>query len=139
MNNKGYTLVQVMVATVLLSIMALGTFQYYTHVRWDAEQGMRTQLAWTNMAARMAIAVDLDYHAIQDSLPETSVPLLLNGNQGYRSTVIRHVDDPYDGLAPEDTTLPDYLKVTVSFAWFTPDNVTDSLSVSISEVRGWHY
>ena len=139
MNNRGYTLTEAMVSLTLLTIIVLGALQYSSMNRWDAEAEIRTQLAWGNMAKRMALAVDFDYNAILDSLPETSVPLLLKGIQGYRSTIVSLVDDPLDGVAPMDKTLPDYLKVTVTFAWFTPDNVTDSLSCYISEERGWHY
>ncbi len=139
MNSKGYSLVEVVLSAVLLSVVAVGSYQIYSHVRWEADQGTRDQLAWTNMATRMAIAVDLDYFSIQDSLPESSVPLIINGIQAYRTTTVREVDDPFDGVAPQDKTLPDYLKVTVKFAWFEPDNIKDSLSVSISEERGWSY
>jgi len=139
MKNNGYSLVEVVLSAVLLSVVAVGSYQIYTHVRWEADQGMRDQLAWTNMATRMAIAVDLDYFTIQDSLPEISVPVTLKGFQGFRTTTVREVDDPFDGVAPHDTTLPDYLNVTVKFAWFSPDNISDSLSVSISEERGWAY
>ncbi|MBT3227983.1 MAG: hypothetical protein HOD43_04125 [Candidatus Marinimicrobia bacterium] len=139
MNNKGYSLVEVMLSAVLLSVVSVGSYQVYSHVRWEADQGMRDQLAWTNMATRMAIAVDMDYFTIQDSMPEFSVPITLDGIQGYRTTTVRGVDDPFDGVAPMDTTLPDYLKVTVMFAWFEPKNIRDSLSVSISEERGWAY
>lgn len=139
MNNKGYSLVEVVLSAVLLSVVAVGSYQVYSHVRWEADQGMRDQLAWTNMATRMAIAVDMEYFTIQDSMPEFSVPITLDGMQGYRTTTVRGVDDPFDGVAPMDTTLPDYLKVTVMFAWYEPDNIRDSLSVSISEERGWAY
>lgn len=139
MRNSGYSLVELVLSAVLLSVVAVGSYHIYNHVRLEADQGERDQLAWTNMATRMAIAVDLDYFSIQDSLPEKSVPITLNGFQGYRTTTVRGVDDPFDGVAPKDTSLPDYLNVTISFAWFSPDNIQDSLSVSISEERGWAY
>ena len=139
MNNQGYTLIEVMVSATLLAIIVLGTVQYFTLSRWEVEKGIRSQLAWANMASRMEKAVDLGYASLQDSLPETSVPLTLNGIQGYRSTIISWVDDSTDGLAPTDETVPDYLNVTIKFAWFTPDNVTDSLSCSFSEERSWTY
>ena len=139
MKNQGYTLVEVMVSATLLAIIVLGTVQYFTLSRWEVEKGIRSQLAWANMASRMEKAIDLGYNSLQDSLPETSVPLTLNGIQGYRTTIVTSVDDTTDGLAPADTSLPDYLDVTVKFAWFTPDNITDSLSCSFSEERSWTY
>jgi prepilin-type N-terminal cleavage/methylation domain-containing protein len=139
MNNHGYTLIEVMVSATLLAIIVLGTVQYFTLSRWQVEKGIRAQLAWANMASRMEKAVDLGYEALLDSMPETSVPLLLNGIQGYRTTIIDWVDDSTDGLAPTDTDVPDYLNVTIKFAWFTPGNVTDSLSCAFSAERSWTY
>lgn len=139
MKQEGYSLVELVLSAVLLSVVAVGSYHIYNHVEKEANRSQRDQLAWTNMATRMAIAVDLDYFSIQDSLPEYSVPVILDGIQGYRTTTVREVDDPFDGLAPADTSLPDYLKVTVMFAWFDPRNIQDSLSVSISEERGWAY
>ncbi len=138
-NNHGFTLVEVLVSATLLSIIVLGTVQYFTLSRWQVEKGIRKQLAWANMASQMERAIDLGYESLQDSLPETSVPLTLSGIQGYRTIIITSIDDSADGLAPTDTSIPDYLDVTVKFAWFTPDNVTDSLSCSFSEERSWSY
>jgi len=139
MKNSGYSLVELVLSAVLLSVVTVGSYQIYSHIRWEADKGLRDQLAWTNMATRMAIVVDLDYFTIQDSMPEYSVPITLNGLQGFRTTTVSGVDDPFDGVAPADTTLPDYLNVTVKFAWFSPENYMDSLSVSVSEERGWAY
>ena len=139
MNNQGYTLVEVMVSATLLAIIVLGTIQYFTLSRWQVEKGIRSQLAWANMASRMEKAIDLGYEVLQDSLPETSVPLTLSGIQGYRTTVVTGIDDSSDGLAPTDTTIPDYLDVTITFAWFTADNITETLSCSFSEERSWDY
>jgi len=139
MNNQGYTLIEVMISATLLAIIVLGTMQYFTLSRWEVEKGIRAQLAWANMASRMEKAIDLGYDALQDSLPETSVSLVLNGIQGYRTTIVTAIDDSSDGLYPIDTDIPDYLDVTIKFAWFTPDNVTDSLSCSFSEERSWTY
>lgn len=138
-NQAGYSLIEVMISATLLSIIVLGTVQYFTLSRWEVEKGLRAQLAWANMASRMEKAIDLGYSVLQDSLPETSVSLILNGTQGYRTTIVTPIDDSADGLAPSDTSIPDYLDVTIKFAWFKPDNITDSISCSFSEERSWTY
>ena len=138
-NNQGYTLVEVMVSATLLAIIVLGTMQYFTLSRWEVEKGIRAQLAWADMASRMEKAIDLGYDSLQDSLPETSVSLVLNGIQGYRTTIVTSIDDSSDGYWPADPSQPDYYDVTIKFAWFTTDNITDSLSCSFSEERGWTY
>ena len=139
MNNLGYTLIEVMISATLLAIIVLGTMQYFTLSRWQVEKGIRAQLAWANMASRMEKAIDLGYASLQDSLPETSVSLILNGIQGYRTTIVTSIDDSADGFFPSDTSQPDYYDVTIKFAWFTTNNITDSLSCSFSEERGWTY
>ena len=138
-NNAGYTLVEVIVSAVILGIVFVGTMQYFTLSRWQIERGFRSQLAWMNMASRLEKAVDLGYASLMDSLPESSVPLTLNGVQGYRTTTVTPMDDTLDGLAPTDTTVPDYLEVKVYFAWFTADNITDSVLCYFSEERSWDY
>ena len=137
--QAGFTLVEVMVSATLLAIIVLGTMQYFTLSRWEIERGIRAQLAWANMASRMEKAIELGYDSLQDSLPETSSPLILNGIRGYRSTIVTPIDDTSDGLAPSDTSIPDYFDVQIKFAWFKPENVTDSISCSFSAERSWSY
>lgn len=137
--NQGFTLVEVMVAATLLLIIILGTSQYFILGRLEIEKGIRAQLAWANMASRMEKAVDIGFSALQDSLPEASVPIALSGMQGFRSTIISAIDDSSDGIAPIDSITPDLVKVVVNFAWFTPDNIKDSLICIFSNERSWNY
>ncbi|MCF7808064.1 MAG: prepilin-type N-terminal cleavage/methylation domain-containing protein [Candidatus Marinimicrobia bacterium] len=137
--QTGFTLVEVLVSATLLAIIVLGTFQYFVVSRWEVERGIRSQLAWANMASRMEKAIELGYESLQDSMPENSVSLVLNGIQGYRTTLVTPVDDTADGLAPTDTSTPDYLQVTIKFAWFNPTNISDSISCSFSAERSWDY
>ena len=88
------------------------------------------------MSSRIERALHLGYDALQDSLPETSTSVTMDEVQGYRTTVVTPIDDPLDDVAPTDTNVPDYMKVTVYFAWFTTGNVTDSVSVYFSPERG---
>ncbi|MBC8376410.1 MAG: prepilin-type N-terminal cleavage/methylation domain-containing protein [FCB group bacterium] len=138
-NNHGYTLVEVMIAATLLAIIVLGTSQYFVLSRWEIEKGIRSQLAWANMASRMEKAIDLGFISLQDSLSESSVSLTLSGIQGYRSTIVTAIDDSSDGLAPADTTIPDMMRVVINFAWFSPENISDSLVCVFSNERTWTY
>ena len=138
-NKQGYTLVEVLISATLLAIIVLGTMQYFTLSRWAVEKGIRSQLAWANMASQMERAINLGFYSLQDSLPEYSKPLTLNGIQGFRTTIVTSIDDGADGYAPADTSQPDYYDITIKFAWFRPDNITDSLSSSFSKERSWTY
>jgi len=128
-----------MIAATLLAIIVLGTSQYFVLSRWEIEKGIRSQLAWANMASRMEKAIDLGFTSLQDSLPESSVSLTLSGIEGYRSTIITAIDDSSDALAPADTATPDMIKVVVNFAWFSPENISDSLVCVFSNERTWKY
>lgn len=130
---------EVMISVTLLGIIFLGTVQYFTVSRWEIEKGARSQMAWISISSQLERALYLGYDALLDSLPETSVPLLLNNVQGYRTTVVTAIDDTLDGVAPDDIDVPDYLKVSVYFAWFDPGNVSDSASVFFTPQRSWRY
>lgn len=128
---------EILVSVTLLGIIFVGTVQYFTVSRWEIEKGIRSQMAWTSISSILERAILLDYDSLQDSLTETSVPLLLNNIQGYRTTVITPIDDSLDGLTPVDTEIPDYLKISVYFAWFTPENISDSASIFFTPQRSW--
>lgn len=130
---------EVMISVTLLVIIFLGTVQYFTVSRWEIEKGARSQMAWISISSQLERALYLGYDALLDSLPETSVPLLLNNVQGYRTTAVTAIDDTLDGVAPADIDVPDYLKVSVYFAWFDPGNVSDSASVFFTPQRSWRY
>lgn len=130
---------EVMISVTLLGIIFLGTVQYFTVSRWEIEKGARSQMAWISISSQLERALYLGYDALLDSLPETSVPLLLNNVQGYRTTAVTAIDDTLDGVAPADIDVPDYLKVSVYFAWFDPGNVSDSASVFFTPQRSWRY
>jgi len=138
-NMSGFTLVEILISIVLMSIIALGTAQYMVYARWDIDRGIRRQLAWMNMASRMEEAVDYGYSTVADSLPETSRSIAMSGIQAYRTTLVSSVDDPVDGLYPTDASQPDYYKIQIYISWFTPDNVSDSLTAYLAEGTSWSY
>lgn len=127
---------EVLISVALLGIIFVGTAQYFTVSRWEIEKGARSEMAWISMSSQLERALHLGYDALQDSLPETSAPMVLNGVQGYRTTVVTGVDNPLDGVSPADTDVPDYLEISVWFAWLTPGNVTDSVRVFFTKERG---
>ncbi|MEA3288302.1 MAG: hypothetical protein U9Q77_13150, partial [Candidatus Marinimicrobia bacterium] len=120
-------------------IIALGTTQYMVYSRWDIDKAIRKQLAWINMASRMEQAVDFGYSVLQDSLPESSQAITINRIQAYRTTVVTGIDDGTDGYYPSDNTQPDYYQIKIYIAWFSPDNLSDSLTAYLSEASGWDY
>ena len=122
-----------MVSIVILVIIFLGTVQYFIVSRNELEKGTRSQMAWISVSSQLERAISLGYDSLQDSLPEVSTSIILNGIQGYRTTVVTPIDDPLDD------DVPDYLKVAVYFSWFTPENITDSTVVYFTPQRSWDY
>lgn len=135
----GFTLIEIVFAVTLLSIIALGTAQYMVYARWDIDRGIRRQLAWINMASRMEQAIDYGYDAIPDSLPEVSTTITINRLQAYRTTIVTGIDDALDGSAPTDTAVPDYLEIKIYISWFVTDNISDSITTYLGEETGWAY
>ncbi len=136
---SAFTLIEIVFSMTLLSIIAMGTAQYMVYSRWDIDRGIRRQLAWINMASRLEQAVDFGYVTLADSLPETSQSITINNIQAYRTTEITAIDDEADGLYPTDVTQPDFYQIKIYIAWFTEDNVSDSLTAFISEEMSWDY
>jgi len=135
----GFTLIEIIFSVTLLSIIAMGTAQYMVFARWDVDRGIRRQLAWINMASRMEQAVDWGYVAIPDSLPETSKQISINSLTAYRTCELYGIDDTTDGLWPTDVLIPDYYMIKIYISWFTPGNVSDSLTAFVSPDMAWDY
>jgi len=94
-------------------------------------------MAMISISSRFERAFLFGYDVLLDSLPEISVPLLINDVKGYRTTVVTEIDDSLDGLAPYDAEIPDYLKITVYMSWFKPEIIADSASLYFTPQRSW--
>ncbi|MCF7824525.1 MAG: prepilin-type N-terminal cleavage/methylation domain-containing protein [Candidatus Marinimicrobia bacterium] len=136
---RGFTLVEIIISITLMAIIALGTAQYMIYARWDVDRAIRRQLAWINMASRMEQAVDYGYSTVASSLPESSKSVTISGLQAYRTTIVTAIDDPIDGYYPTDWDQPDYYKIQIYISWFTPGNVSDSLTAYLSDETSWAY
>ena len=137
--KSGFTLIEIIVSITLLAIIAFGTAQYMVYARWDIDRGIRKQLAWITMASRLEEAVDYGFETVADSLPETSTPLNISDLTAFRTTDVIGVDDSTDGLYPSDLSVPDYYQIKVYIAWFSADNVSDSVTAYLSEETSWDY
>lgn len=136
---NGFTFIEIIISITLMSIIALGTAQYMVYSRWDIDRGIRRQLAWMNMASRMEQAVDWGFVVLPDSMPETSKSIMINDIQAYRTTTVTGIDDATDDLWPTDGSQPDYYKIQIYIAWFTTDNVGDTLTAYLAEGTSWSY
>lgn len=135
--SGGFTLVETLIATMLLAVILLGTVQYFFASRNEIERAARSQWANILMHQQYERCLSVGFRALADSLPETNTPFSRGALVGYRTTQITLVDDSLDNVAPADKSTPDYAWVDVTFAWFQPDNITDSLRFFYSPQRDW--
>jgi len=134
-NNTGFTLIEVMISMVLLSIIFLGTVQYFVFSGNQIQKGVRSQEGYRLMVLQVERALTLDYVDLSDSLSESNTQIDVNNINAFRSTVLLPVDDPLDGLSPVDLDIPDYYQMNISVAWFTQANIQDSLSYQLTPDR----
>lgn len=135
--SDGFTLVESLIATVLLAVILLGTTHYFFASRNEIERAARNQWAHILMQQQYERCLSVGFRALADSLPEADVPFYRGNLVGYRTTQITWVDDSLDDVSPTDLTVPDYARVNVTFAWFQPGNIVDTLEFIYSPQRDW--
>jgi len=135
--SRGFTMVETLTATVLLAVILLGTVQYFFASRNQIEHAARSQWARGLMQNQYERCFSLGFRALADSLPETSTLFSRGALVGYRTTQVFLIDDSLDGLSPTDITTPDYAQVQVTFAWFQPSLISDSIEFVYSPQRDW--
>lgn len=117
--RRGFTLVETLVGAVVLSLLAVAVYQSYAVV------------IATTIASRSKIAATLlanEAVEIMRNLPYTDVAIAPGGKVPADQmvtrdgtsfgvhTTIQSVDDPYDGMAPSDTSPADYKRVQVTIS-----------------------
>lgn len=130
-------MVETLSATVLLAVIILGTVQYFFVSRNQIEKAARSRWAYGLMQNQYERCLSVGFRALADSLPETDSLFNRGALAGYRTTQVTLVDDSLDGVSPADNLTPDYARVRVTFAWFQPSPITDSLEFIYSPQRDW--
>ena len=139
LGNRGVTLVEILIALVIIALAAIGTLSFFAHGLGDIEkQGNRRaslEVARTRLERLMAANVD-DIRPSDDnvrwltltcvgaactwsmSTTETAETVTVNGVAGRRMvTTVRWSDDP---AADTGAAVPDVLDFGVR-VWFSPD------------------
>jgi prepilin-type N-terminal cleavage/methylation domain-containing protein len=122
-NRRGFTLVETIVATAVLTTLFLGVsiiVQIAIRSIGDARlRGEATQLA----EERLEMAHNLPYESVGTvgGIPAGSLTALenvtVNGMQFSVTTAVLYIDDAFDGVAPADLLAADYKRVRVSVTW----------------------
>ncbi|HDQ16927.1 MAG TPA: type II secretion system protein [Candidatus Vogelbacteria bacterium] len=136
--NKGFTLVETIVAVVVLALISYLVFISFINV---------LKVVNYSRARSLAVLIASDKLEIARNLPYTSVGIINGQPSGILSereeekrgnflfeiiTNIKYVDDPFDGLWPEDNDPNDYKLVEVSIICLNCNFSKDGPLVKIS-------
>jgi hypothetical protein len=121
--NKGFTFVEVLVGTAILLVVFIGLYGAF-QLGLKVVGQSRARVTATALAnQKIEIAKNLPYNQVgtiggipSGSIPETEI--ITRNNIDYTvKTTIGYVDDPFDGLAPDDSLPNDYKRVKVKVSW----------------------
>ncbi|MBN2094219.1 MAG: carboxypeptidase regulatory-like domain-containing protein [Candidatus Zambryskibacteria bacterium] len=135
-NNRGFTLVEVIVAACIFAIVAGAIFQGFTAVT-SLMSASRDKLAAINLVnSEFELVRNLSYAdvGIQGSIPDgvllATSTIVSDGREFIVNRTIRNIDDPFDGTiggVPDDLSPADYKMVQISVNCI---NCKNSLSFS---------
>lgn len=121
--KRGFSLVETLIGIFILSILSLGIYGTYAFgIRVSINNRLVTE--GTALAEKEIEAVrSMDYEDIGISggipsgvLPVTSTEEIDHGTYTVRRSV-RCIDDPYNGVAPTDTSPCNYKQVEIKVSW----------------------
>ncbi|HLD26290.1 MAG TPA: hypothetical protein VJC05_04590 [Candidatus Andersenbacteria bacterium] len=134
MNQRGQTLVGVMIATVVLVLLMLGVTGVAVVTTRLLAENKRHTVALGIVNERLEYIRSLPFHDVgflseQDGILGPAVEAIAYGTnaQGYTlTTVVEPIDDSFDGTGDDDADedLLDYKRVTVTASWTTANEVT---------------
>lgn len=122
-NTKGFSFVEVIVGTALLLIVFLGIFGAYQLGVKVIGQNKARIIANAIANQKIEFIRNLSYNDIGTAggIPSGNIPqaeIIARNNIEYTvRTVIIYVDDPFDGLAPDDALPNDYKRAKVEVSW----------------------
>lgn len=123
MNKKGFTLIEVLVASAIFLLFAVGIYSGITLVFKVVYQSRMRILETAVLAEYLEIARNLPYDSVGiiNGVPSGLLPYttttVRNGQSFTIITTVRNIDDPFDGViggTPNDTSPADYKLVEMS-------------------------
>lgn len=122
-NRKGFTLIEVLVASAIFLLFAVGIYSGITLVFKVVYQSRMRILETAILAEYLEIARNLPYDSVGiiNGVPSGVLPYttttVRNGQSFTIFTTVRNIDDPFDGViggTPNDTSPADYKLVEMS-------------------------
>jgi prepilin-type N-terminal cleavage/methylation domain-containing protein len=117
--ESGFSLIEVIVATVIAVIAILGLAHSFGIGRAFINRFEAERSALALAQARMEVLTKLPLTAAElgEGSHSAAPPEILPGLVGSDAWVVDRVDDPADGLGASDSDPFDYKRVTVTIAW----------------------
>lgn len=124
--NRGFGIVEVIIATFVIGVVAVGILSLITLTIKSSHDGERRIVATALANEKMEMVRNLPYDSVGTVNGIPSGPILQteqinrNGADYTVATDIRYIDDPFDGTAsdtPADTLNTDYKQVRVEVSW----------------------
>ncbi len=124
--SKGFGILEVLIATFVIGVVAVGVFSLITLTLKASHDGQRRIIATALANEKMEIIRNLSYASVGTVGGVPSGPILQteqmsrNGSLYTVATDIRYVDDPYDGTvsgSPPDLLNTDYKQARVEVSW----------------------
>jgi len=130
--ESGTTLVELMVAIVITTIIMIGGLQFFYGGKLFLNHGKDRRIALAIVEQRMETVLRYPYNQMADSLSEVST--VIDG-KWTRSTTFSGVDDVTDGLGAGDSdgNTDDYREIAVTVDWGESSNKSISIKNYISE------
>lgn len=124
--NKGFGLIEVVIATFVIGVVAVGIASLITLTLKSSHDGQRRIIATALANEKMEMVRNLPYSSVGmvDGVPSGPIVstevVSRNGADYTVRTDIRYIDDPFDGTAggnPEDALNTDYKQIRVDVSW----------------------
>ncbi len=134
-NQKGTSIVEVMIAVFVFMIIMVGGLNYFTLPQATVAREKIKRLAFAAAHQRMETLLELDYIAITADSNETATPVTLATRTASRNTTVTEVDDAADGLggSDADSETVDYKSITIEITWNDGNNKSASITTKVSE------
>lgn len=126
MSSRGFGILEVIIATFVIGVVAIGVFSLITLTLKSSHDGERRIVATALGNEKMEMIRNLPFASVGTvgGIPAGPVlqteQVVRNGSAYTVSTDIRNVDDPFDGLVtsnPPDLVNTDYKQVRVQVSW----------------------
>ena len=120
---RGFTLIEVLIGIFLLLIVFLGIVGGFELALKIVAQSKARVTAMSIANARMEEIRNLPYDSVgtiggipSGDIPQEETKIVNNIKFTVRTTIV-YIDDPFDGVAPDDPVPADYKRAKVSVSW----------------------